>query len=136
MIVASPDDMLQKGREFAARLSPGDVVTLHGNLGAGKTLFCKGVLAGLGFEGDVQSPTFTIANQYDPPDVALAIIHADLYRLNTPDELGELGLLDAQAIRLIEWAEKGGDAFQHARFRVEIERMEDDTRNMTITEII
>ncbi len=134
MIIESPVAMLEAGRDFSSRLGPGDVVALHGGLGAGKTLFCKGVLAGLGYRGEVPSPTYTIAHHYGPPDVPLAIIHADLYRLNSPEELDELGLLDSDAIKLVEWAEKGGVAFGQARFGVEIERVDDNRRIITIVE--
>jgi tRNA threonylcarbamoyladenosine biosynthesis protein TsaE len=139
MIISSPEAMLEEGCRFAGRLAAGDIVALHGRLGAGKTLFCKGVLEGLGYRGEVPSPTFTIAHPYAPPDVRLAVIHADLYRLNHPDELEELGLLDGDAedaIRLIEWAEQGGPALQQARFVVRIERLSDTARELTITENI
>jgi tRNA threonylcarbamoyladenosine biosynthesis protein TsaE len=137
MIIESPDAMLEAGLAFAARLVPGDIVALHGGLGAGKTLFCKGVLQGIGYKGDVPSPTFTIANYYGPPDVNLAIIHADLYRLNSPDELEELGLLDGEAdaaIRLIEWAEQVGSALNNVRFRITIERLDENRREIQIEE--
>jgi tRNA threonylcarbamoyladenosine biosynthesis protein TsaE len=137
MIVDSPEAMLEAGRAFAARLAVGDLVALHGGLGAGKTLFCKGVLAGLGYEGDVPSPTFVIAQHYGPPDVDLAVIHADLYRLNNAVELDELGLLDgdaADAIRLIEWAEKGGPALKKARFIVNVSRLDSMRRELKIEE--
>ena len=137
MIIDSPEAMLEAGRDFAKRLSVGDIVALHGGLGAGKTLFCKGVLEGLGYHGDVPSPTFTITHPYGPPDLSLAVIHADLYRLNAPEELDELGLLDGDAddaIRLIEWAEQGGAALDNARFRVRIERLDENRREMTIEE--
>jgi tRNA threonylcarbamoyladenosine biosynthesis protein TsaE len=137
MIVESPEAMLEAGRNFAGGLQIGDIVALHGSLGAGKTLFCKGVLLGLGYDGDVPSPTFTIAHHYAPPDVRLAVIHADLYRLNHPDEVEELGLLDgdaADSIRLVEWAEQGGTALDHADYSVQIERISDTARELTITE--
>jgi tRNA threonylcarbamoyladenosine biosynthesis protein TsaE len=137
MIIDSPNAMLEAGRAFAKQLVPGDIVALHGGLGAGKTLFCKGVLEAFGYSGEVPSPTFTIAHHYGPPDVGLAIIHADLYRLNSPDEMEELGLLDGEAdaaIRLIEWAEQGGPALDHVRFRVRIERLDENSRALTIEE--
>ena len=137
MMIDSPEAMEAAGHSFAAKLKAGDVVTLSGGLGAGKTLFCKGVLSGLGFQGDVPSPTFNIVNNYAPPDTCLAVVHADLYRLTSPDELEELGLLDdddANAIRLIEWPEQGGKAFEHARYSVTILPINDQCRNLTIEE--
>ncbi len=137
MIIDGPDAMLAAGRAFAAGLRAGDVATLSGGLGAGKTLFCKGVLQGLGFDGDVPSPTFNIINNYAPPDTKLPVIHADLYRLNTPEELEELGLLDiddCDGICLIEWPEQAGHAFARARYRIEIARIDDMRRTLTIQE--
>ena len=137
MIIESPDAMREAGRSFAARLKAGDIVALHGGLGAGKTLFCKGVLEGFGYNGDVPSPTFTIVHHYGPPDVQLAVIHADLYRINDPQELEELGLLDDVGdapIRLVEWAEQGGAQLDNARFRVRIERLNEHDREVLIEE--
>ena len=137
MMIDGPDAMLAAGRAFAAGLRAGDVTTLSGGLGAGKTLFCKGVLQALGFDGDVPSPTFNIINNYSPPDTILPVIHADLYRLNAPEELEELGLLDfddRDGICLIEWPEQAGNAFAGARYRIEIARIDDMRRTLTIQE--
>lgn len=96
------------GRALAARLRPGDVVALSGSLGMGKTVLARGVLRGLGFDGDVASPSFPIVLAYDPPDVALPVWHVDLYRIEDPAELDELGLEEARAdaALLIEWPER------------------------------
>jgi tRNA threonylcarbamoyladenosine biosynthesis protein TsaE len=137
VIIDSPLAMLEAGRTFGASLHGGEIVTLSGGLGAGKTLFCKGALEGLGFRGDVPSPTFNIMNHYAPPDTRLPVIHADLYRLNTPDELEELGMLDSSdtdSVCLIEWPEQGGNAFAHARFRISIAVIDENSRKLTIEE--
>jgi tRNA threonylcarbamoyladenosine biosynthesis protein TsaE len=93
------------GRALAAMLRPGDVVALAGALGAGKTTLARGVLRGLGFAGDVASPTFPIVQAYDtePP-----LWHVDLYRIEDRGELAELGLDEAReaAALLIEWPER------------------------------
>jgi tRNA threonylcarbamoyladenosine biosynthesis protein TsaE len=139
VIVDSPLAMLEAGRRFAASLRGGELVTLSGGLGAGKTLFCKGVLQGLGYQGDVPSPTFTIMNHYAPPDTRLAVIHADLYRLNSPNELEELGMLDgdeADTVCLVEWPKQGGNAFENARFRISIDPISETSRTLTIEENI
>jgi tRNA threonylcarbamoyladenosine biosynthesis protein TsaE len=139
VIIDSPSAMLEAGRAFAATLHGGELVTLSGGLGAGKTLFCKGVLEGLGYQGDVPSPTFTIMNHYAPPDTRLPVIHADLYRLNSPDELEELGMLDndeADSVSLVEWPEQGGNAFAHARFQISIKPLNEHSRTLTIKENI
>lgn len=100
------------GASLAAVLRAGDVVTLAGGLGAGKTSFARGVLAGLGLAGEAPSPTFAIVQPYAPPEVRLPVLHVDLYRIDTPDELDELGLDEARwdSALLIEWAERAGEA--------------------------
>ena len=93
------------GRALAAQLRAGDAVALFGTLGAGKTTLARGVLRGLGFVGDVASPTFPIVQVYEtqPP-----LWHVDLYRIEQPEELAELGLDEARldAAMLIEWPER------------------------------
>jgi tRNA threonylcarbamoyladenosine biosynthesis protein TsaE len=96
------------GYALAGALRAGDVVALFGALGAGKTTLCRGVLRGLGHRGDVASPTFPIVQAYAPPDTRLPLWHVDLYRIERPGELVELGLdeaLEAAAL-LIEWPER------------------------------
>lgn len=139
MMIDSPESMLNAGRAFGATLQGGELVTLSGGLGAGKTLFCKGVIEGLGYLGDVPSPTFNIMNHYAPPDTRLPVVHADLYRLNSPDELEELGMLDsddADTVSLIEWPEQGGKAFAYARFRISIAIVDEHSRQLTIEETV
>ena len=95
------------GRDLASRLSAGSVVLLFGDLGAGKTAFVRGLAEGLGvLAGDVSSPTFTIMQEYRGG--RLPLYHVDLYRLNDPRELDEIGLdeLTENGILAIEWAER------------------------------
>ncbi len=96
------------GRLLAARLRPGDVLALFGSLGAGKTTLARGILEGLGHQGDVASPTFPIVQSYEPPDVRLPAWHVDLYRIEDPAEIEELGLEEtlAEGVLLIEWPER------------------------------
>ena len=96
------------GRALAGQLLPGDVVALFGGLGAGKTTLARGILHGLGHRGDVASPTFPIVQTYDPPDTRLPAWHVDLYRIERPAEIEELGLDDArrEGVLLIEWPER------------------------------
>lgn len=96
------------GRMLADRLRAGDVVALFGPLGAGKTTIGRGILRGLGYRGDVASPTFPIVQIYEPPDVRLPLWHVDLYRIEDAADLGELGLDEAraEAAMLIEWPER------------------------------
>lgn len=92
---------------LARTLAAGDVVLLHGDLGAGKTVFVKGLADGLGLDGDeVTSPTFTLVQQYEGG--RLPLVHLDLYRLERA-ELDEVGLdpdLAARGVVVVEWAER------------------------------
>ncbi len=98
------------GARLAAVLRAGDVVTLTGGLGAGKTSLARGVLAALGLAEEAPSPTFAIVQPYDLPEVLLPVLHVDLYRLDDPREVDELGLDEARrdAALLVEWPERAG----------------------------
>ena len=111
-----PDAMAAFGARIAAALRAGDVVALSGGLGAGKTTLARGIIAGLGHEGEVPSPTFAIIEVYDPPGVRLPLVHADFYRLKHPAEAQEIGLDDYRdgAALIAEWPECAG-GFAHER---------------------
>jgi tRNA threonylcarbamoyladenosine biosynthesis protein TsaE len=89
-------------------LRPDDVIALFGPLGAGKTTLARGLLRGLGHDGDVASPTFPIVQAYAPPDTRIPLWHVDLYRIEDPAELEEIGLDEArgEAAMVIEWPER------------------------------
>ena len=110
MIVELPDleAMADFGARIAGKLRPGDVVALSGGLGVGKTTLARGIIAALGHQGEVPSPTFTIVEVYDALRVPL--VHADFYRLDRPAEADELGLDDYRegAALLAEWPEHVG----------------------------
>ncbi len=102
--------MAAYGGAIATRLRVGDVVALHGGLGAGKTTLARAILAALGHHGEVPSPTFTIIETYDDPALRLPVVHADFYRLNDPSELVEIGLDDYRegAVLIAEWPDHAG----------------------------
>lgn len=102
------------GRAIAEQLLPGDVVALSGGLGAGKTTLARAIIAALGYEGEVPSPSFSIIEVYDPPALRLPLVHADFYRLESPDEVREIGLDDYRegAALIAEWPEQAG-GFAH-----------------------
>lgn len=105
---------------FGASLAPlvraGDVVTLSGDLGMGKTSIARGLLAALGLAGEAPSPSFAIVQPYDPPDVRLPVLHVDLYRIDDPEDLEELGLAEAlgDTLLLVEWPERAPGYWPHA----------------------
>jgi tRNA threonylcarbamoyladenosine biosynthesis protein TsaE len=105
----TPQDTNGIGRELAGLLRPGDAVALTGELGAGKTTFVQGVALGLGFEGHVVSPTFTLVREYR---ARLTLIHVDVYRLERVQDVIDLGLDDelgeGDAVVFVEW----GDAVE------------------------
>ncbi|MBB4615828.1 tRNA (adenosine(37)-N6)-threonylcarbamoyltransferase complex ATPase subunit type 1 TsaE [Novosphingobium taihuense] len=116
MIVDLPDFAASEAlaRRIAADLCAGDVVALSGGLGAGKTTLARGIIAALGHEGEVPSPSFAIIELYDPPAVRLPLVHADFYRLEDPSEADEIGLDDYRegAVLLAEWPDHAG-GFAH-----------------------
>jgi tRNA threonylcarbamoyladenosine biosynthesis protein TsaE len=107
MILANEADTAAVGARLARLARPGDVITLSGPLGVGKTALARGLIAALGHEGDVPSPSFAIVQPYeslDPP-----VWHVDLYRIEDRREIGELGLDSAaDALLLVEWPERAG----------------------------
>ncbi|MEL6541714.1 MAG: tRNA (adenosine(37)-N6)-threonylcarbamoyltransferase complex ATPase subunit type 1 TsaE [Pseudomonadota bacterium] len=109
------------GARIAAQLRAGDVVSLSGGLGAGKTTLARAIIAALGYAGEVPSPTFTIVETYDAPPLRLPIVHADFYRLEDPAETQELGLDDYRegAALLAEWPDHAG-GFAHEAGCLEI----------------
>jgi tRNA threonylcarbamoyladenosine biosynthesis protein TsaE len=106
-ISTSPEETQATAKEIARGLAPGSVLSLAGDLGAGKTEFVKGLARGLGINDPVTSPTFTLVHEYRGAQVKL--YHLDLYRLNSEKELDEIGFDDciwAGDICAIEWGNK------------------------------
>lgn len=107
---ASPEAMLQLGRNAAADVRPGAVIALVGGLGAGKTHWTKGLVAGLGSAAEVTSPTFGLVHEY--PGGGMPVFHFDFHRLESPEELLALGwdeYLDAGGVVIAEWGDKFPD---------------------------
>ena len=106
-------------RDIAALIEPGDLITLSGDLGAGKTTFARSFIRHIAGNDavEVPSPTFTLMQVYELPRFTL--LHADLYRLHDAREIDELGLFDRpDAIVLVEWAERAPELFARATLRV------------------
>ena len=94
---------------LAGQIKPGDIIALSGGLGAGKTTFVRHLLRALGHEGEVPSPSFAIVVPYDHMMLAV-LLHADLYRIEDPSELAEIGLdsIGDDVALLVEWPERAG----------------------------
>ncbi len=129
----TPADVEAFGAGLAQCLRAGDVILLEGGLGAGKTTLARGLLRGLGLAGEAPSPTFAILQGYEPPEVALPVGHADLYRLEDPQDLDELGLDDwlADGALLIEWPDRLGGRFAAIALALRIGIAADGTRLLT-----
>ena len=111
------------GRRLAAVLSPGAVVAYRGSLGMGKTAFTRGLARGLGYEGRVTSPTFTIVNEYEGTQMPL--FHFDMYRLEGPEDLFDIGwedYLDRGGVCAVEWSERVEEALPEDAVTVSIAR--------------
>lgn len=120
------------GRKLAEKLPGGAVVAMYGDLGAGKTAFVRGMAKGLGLDCRVSSPTFTIVNEYLGER---ELIHFDMYRLSSADELFDIGwedYLSRGAICAVEWSENVRDAFFGDEIVVRIEKLGDNDRKITI----
>ena len=118
------------GAAIGARLKPGDVITLSGPLGVGKTALARGLLAFLGHVGEVPSPSFAIVQPYedlDPP-----VWHVDLFRIDDVGELDELGLdAGAEGVLLVEWPEKASAAAWPQALGLTLEFGENGARRLT-----
>lgn len=102
----SMEDTFKLGEDLGAKALPGEIYTLSGDLGTGKTVFAQGFAKGLGIEEAVNSPTFTIVSEYT--EGRMPFYHFDVYRISNPEEMYEIGFeeyLYGQGVCLIEWAE-------------------------------
>lgn len=124
--VASAAETQAVAAGLAARLRPGDVVALQGELGSGKTCFAQGLGRALGVQGPIGSPTFTLINEYAG---RLPFHHVDLYRLSGVAEALDLGLddaLDGDGVTAIEWPERAPGLIPPRAWRVKLEADPDD----------
>ncbi len=118
------------GERLGRQLQGGEVVLLEGTLGAGKTVFAQGVGAALGVQAPIVSPTFTLAVRYAG---RLPLVHYDLYRVQHPDELREMGFLEADdpaTVALVEWGDRVPAPAGAVRVSLQVEP--DDRRRITV----
>ena len=123
------------GEKLASRLKAGDVVVLEGELGAGKSELARGIARGLGVTETVTSPSFTILNVYESGRCPL--YHFDWYRLESEEELYELGMdeyLGGDGIAVIEWAERCPEAVPENVIRIRLEVTGGESRRITVNE--
>jgi tRNA threonylcarbamoyladenosine biosynthesis protein TsaE len=130
MILGDEEATAKIGAELAAMARPGDVITLSGPLGVGKTALARGFISALRHEGDVPSPSFAIVQPYDELDTA--VWHVDLYRIEDPSEIDELGLDSAvDAVLLVEWPERAGQNAWPEALALSLEFGQDSERILT-----
>ena len=119
LTIASAEDMEALGARLAQVCRGGALITLQGELGAGKTTLVRGLLRGLGYQGKVKSPTYTLVEPYELGE--RRVYHFDLYRLGAAEELDDIGLrdyLDAEALCLVEWPERGATRLPQADLHI------------------
>ena len=133
-ISKSVEDTINFASEFAQNLTGGTVITLSGDLGAGKTVFAKGIAKGLGITQTVVSPTFTIMCEY--LGGRLKLYHFDMYRLGSGVEAEEFGfseyILDKTSVSLIEWAENVSSIIPQNAIKIKIEKIDENLRKITV----
>jgi tRNA threonylcarbamoyladenosine biosynthesis protein TsaE len=120
-----PEETRRLAAALAGQSRPGDLVLLVGGLGAGKTVFAQGFASGLGVDGPVTSPTFTLVRQYPcaGPGPVRQLVHADLYRLDHLSEVVDLALpelIEGQAVALVEWGDVGAPVLGESALTVEL----------------
>ena len=132
IITKTVEETEEAGYNLAKGLKAGAVVTLYGDLGAGKTAFVRGMARGLNSKNRVTSPTFTIVNEYSGD---LPLFHFDMYRLGSSNELFDIGWEDylvRGGICVVEWSENVSDAFDGSEIVVRIDKLSDTERKITV----
>lgn len=132
LVSSSPEQTRAIGATVAASLRPGDVVLLAGDLGAGKTCFVQGAAAALGVATPVTSPSFVLVREYRG---TVRVIHADVYRLNSLQELIDLGyeeVLDPDSVTFVEWGDAVSGLLPEERLEVEIRCEDGEDRRRVI----
>ena len=123
------------GAQLGKSLKAGDVVALFGDLGAGKTAFTRGLAHGMGFDGEVSSPTFALVHEY-PADIP--IYHFDMYRITDDDSLYAVGFydyFDRGGIIAAEWCENIPFALPERRYEISFKKLDETRRAITITRV-
>ena len=131
-ITTSEEETNILASQLASKLLPGAIVLLNGDMGAGKSVFARGIIQSLGYKGAVTSPTFTLMNEYPTEP---AVYHFDLYRLKSYDQLYDIGYdeyIYSDGISLIEWSEKMEHLLPENYVEIIIEKIDPTTRKITV----
>ena len=129
----SLEETIRLGEKIGALLKGGDVIAYSGGLGAGKTTITRGISTGLGLGDEVTSPTFSLVNEY--VGNSLTLYHFDMYRITSPDDLETTGFydyMDGESVLAIEWSENIESELPKSAIRIEIARLDENTREITI----
>jgi tRNA threonylcarbamoyladenosine biosynthesis protein TsaE len=127
----SAEETTALGERLGRLLSPGDVIALFGDLGAGKTTLTRGIAIGLGLAADIHSPTFTLIHEHPG---AVPLYHVDLYRLTTEEEVETLGLdeyIYSDGVTIIEWADRMKSTLPKDRLDITLRMQGDTERELT-----
>lgn len=130
----SPQETEEIAQELAKELTGGEVIAFTGNLGMGKTCFTRGLAKGLGFKGEVTSPTFALVNEYRGG--RLDVFHFDMYRVGSWDDLYSTGYfeyLDEGGVVVIEWSENIASALDNQTIYINIEVTGESSRRITVS---
>lgn len=129
LTLAGEADTKAIGAALARVLRPGDIIALHGDLGAGKSTLARAILRALGWQGEVPSPTFTLVQAYD--ELPVPVWHVDLYRLDHPAEADALGLFETDAALIIEWPQRLGGRLPADALHLMLDGSGDAPRRLT-----
>jgi tRNA threonylcarbamoyladenosine biosynthesis protein TsaE len=136
LVSRSPVETIAIGEALADLLRDGDVILLHGDLGAGKTTLAKGIASALGIEDVVSSPSFSLVHEYEPGIAAAVtrLYHLDLYRLRQEEDLASIGFDDfvvpANAVTIVEWPERAATSLPDRFLLIEIETVGSESRRL------
>jgi tRNA threonylcarbamoyladenosine biosynthesis protein TsaE len=134
IVTRSEEETLKIGARIGEKLKAGDVISLNGELGAGKTHITKGIAKGLGVEDYITSPTFIIVNEYEG---RIPLYHFDVYRINDIDEMYEIGFdeyLYGNGVCIVEWGKIVEELLPEYVIKIDIIKIDDNTREIIISE--
>lgn len=129
----SVQETIALGEKIGKLLKGGDIIAYSGGLGAGKTTITRGISVGMGLGDEVTSPTFALVNEYRGD--RLSLIHFDMYRINSADDLETTGFfdyMDEDSVLAVEWSENIDDELPENAIRIDIQRVDDETRIITL----